>query len=77
MLFLDASLYILMYCIEGFSWGVLGITHPWIGKKWPCWGGLKLDLNDESLLSWLEEGERVGCMGPYLSTHALLLLRKF
>ena len=36
MLFLDASLYILMYCIEGFSWDVFGITHPWIGKKWPC-----------------------------------------
>ena len=35
---LDVSLYILMYCIEGFSWGVLGITHLWIGKKWPCGG---------------------------------------
>ena len=31
---------ILMYCIEGFSWVVLGITHPGIGKKWPCGGGL-------------------------------------
>ena len=30
----------LITCIEGFSWGVLGITHPWIGKKWPCGGGL-------------------------------------
>ena len=38
MLFLEVFLYILMYCIEGFSWGVFGITHPWIGKKWPCGG---------------------------------------
>ena len=35
---LGCYIVILMYCIEGFSWGVLGITHPWIGKKWPCGG---------------------------------------
>ena len=43
--------------------GVLGITHPWIGEKWPCGGGPQLDLIDESLLSWREEGERVGWYG--------------
>ena len=35
---LGCFIVILMYSIEGFSWGVLGITHPWIGKKWPCGG---------------------------------------
>ena len=32
--------------------GFFGITHPWIGKKWPCMGeGLYVDPNSvESLL---------------------------
>ena len=39
LLFLDASLRPCCYVLRDFYMGVLGITHPWIGEKWPCGGG--------------------------------------
>ena len=61
--FLGCIIEILLFVLRDFYMGVLGITHPWIGEKWPCGGGPQLDLIDESLLSWREEGERVGWYG--------------
>ena len=37
--FLDASLKSCCIVLRDFYMGVLGITHPWIGEKWPCGGG--------------------------------------
>ena len=37
--FLGCILEILLYVLRDFYLGVLGITHPWIGEKWPSGGG--------------------------------------
>ena len=39
LFFLDASLKSCCIVLRDFYMGVLGITHPWIGEKWPCGGG--------------------------------------
>ena len=51
-----------VFCLKfqrEFVMGVIGITHPWIGKKWPCTGeGLQLDSNSvESLLRMRRQRE--------------------
>ena len=37
--FLGCIIEILLFVLRDFYMGVLGITHPWIGEKWPCGGG--------------------------------------
>jgi len=37
--FLGCILEILLVALRDFYLGVLGITHPWIGEKWPSGGG--------------------------------------
>ena len=37
-LFLGCLFYVLALNLEGILWGFFRITHPWIGKKWPCMG---------------------------------------
>ena len=38
--------------------GCFGITHPWIGKQWPCTGeGLKLDPNSVESLLMMRRGK--------------------
>ena len=57
--------------LRGFHGFCDGITHPRIGKKWPCMG---VGHSWTSLVRVSSHGEtrekRVGCMGPYLSSHA-------
>ena len=57
--------------LRGFHGFCDGITHPRIGKKWPCMGK---GHSWTSLVRVSSHGERrekrVGCMGPYLSSHA-------
>ena len=39
LFFLGCIIEILLFVLRDFYMGVLGITHPWIGEKWPCGGG--------------------------------------
>ncbi len=59
---------VLMFCVlREFHGDCYGITHPWIGKKWPCTGvGPQLDLNGEESSFMVRGGKKGRVYGPLL-----------